>query len=200
MPDAHVVVFVSQRNSFRSVLARACLEHVSKGRFKAYSCGNPARLASEPHELALYAIRAAGIPLRQDTQYDWNEFARLGVRKVQFVITMDETIQDLTPKWSGQPDTALWAYPDLVGGGNRYPRPAAGSQCDAVVAAPPLGDSVQPATGPRGSHGPAPRCQGSGLPRLMPFRATPLAAAYSILQHWESPFHSTDSQHGFRLA
>lgn len=116
MPDAHVVVFVSQRNSFRSVLARACLEHVSNGRFKAYSCGNPAMLASEPHELALHAIRAAGIPLRQDKQRDWNEFARLGVAKVQFVITMDETIQDLTPKWSGQPDTALWAYPDLVGG------------------------------------------------------------------------------------
>lgn len=115
MADAHVVVFVSQRNSLRSVLARACLEHVGKGRFKAYSCGNPARLASEPHELALHAIRAAGIPLRQDKQHDWNEFARLGAMKAQFVITMDATVQDLTPKWSGQPDTALWAYPDLVG-------------------------------------------------------------------------------------
>ncbi|CAN7713146.1 protein tyrosine phosphatase [Acidovorax sp. LjRoot66] len=115
MADVHVVVFVSQRNSFRSVLARACLEHVGKGRFKAYSCGNPSRLASEPHDLALHAIRTAGIPLRQDKQHDWNEFARLGAMKAQFVITLDATVQDLTPKWSGQPDTALWAYPDLVG-------------------------------------------------------------------------------------
>jgi arsenate reductase len=116
MADAHVVVFVSLRNSLRSVLARACLEHVGKGRFKAYSCGNPAQLAPAPHELALQAIRAAGIALRQDRQYDWNEFARPGMPKPQFVITMDDTLQDLTPRWNGQPDTALWAYPDLVKG------------------------------------------------------------------------------------
>lgn len=115
MDDVHVVVFVSRRNSFRSVLARACLEHVSKGRFKACSCGNPALLASGPHELALHAIAAAGIALREEKQHDWNEFARAGAQKAQFVITLDETIQNLTPRWNGQPDTALWAYPDLVG-------------------------------------------------------------------------------------
>lgn len=99
MADVFVVVFVSKRNSLRSVLARACV-HVSKGRFKAYSCGNPAKLASEPRELALHAIRAAGIGLRPDRQHDWSEFARPGMPKPQFVITMDESIQDLTPKWT----------------------------------------------------------------------------------------------------
>lgn len=114
MSDVHVVIFVSQRNSLRSVLARACLEHVSKGRFRGYSCGNPQTLAAGPDALALQAIRTAGIALRDDKQYDWNEFARLGAPKADFVITMDDTVQNLTPKWSGQPDTALWAYPDLV--------------------------------------------------------------------------------------
>lgn len=116
MSDVHVVIFVSQRNSLRSVLARACLEHVSKGRFRAYSCGQPGLLASGPHELALQAIQTAGIALRDDKQYDWSEFARPGSPRADFVITMDGTIQNLTPKWSGQPDTALWVYPDLVGG------------------------------------------------------------------------------------
>ncbi len=114
MSDVHVVIFVSQRNSLRSVLARACLEHVSKVRFKAYSCGNPQMLAAGPDALALQAIRIAGIALRDDKQYDWTEFAPLGAPKADFVSTLDDTVQDLALKWSGQPDTALWAYPDLV--------------------------------------------------------------------------------------
>lgn len=116
MSDVHMVIFVSQRNSLRSVLARACLEHVSKGRFRAYSCGRPGLLAPGPHELALQAIDTAGIALRHDRQYEWNEFARPGAQRADFVITMDEGVQSMTPRWAGQPDTALWAYPDLVGG------------------------------------------------------------------------------------
>lgn len=116
MSDVHVVLFVSQRNSLRSVLARACLEHVSKGRFRAYSCGRPGLLAPGPHALALQAIDTAGIALRPERQYEWNEFARPGATRADFVITMDESVQNMTPRWVGQPDTALWAYPDLVGG------------------------------------------------------------------------------------
>lgn len=112
----HTVIFVSQRNSLRSVLARACLEHVGKGRFRAYSCGRPGLLAPGPHELALQAIATAGIALRDDKQYEWGEFARLGAPKADFVITLDESVQAMTPRWVGQPDTALWAYPDLAGG------------------------------------------------------------------------------------
>lgn len=28
---------------------------------------------------------------------------------------MDSSIENLTPTWSGEPSTALWAYPDLLG-------------------------------------------------------------------------------------
>lgn len=118
MTQPRIVLFVSKRNSMRSVLARACLEHVGKGRFKGLSCGQPQLVSEAPHPAALMAIASAGIALRADSPFDWTHFARNGSPRADFVITMDESLEHLLPSWPGQPDTALWAYPDILNNGS----------------------------------------------------------------------------------
>ncbi|RIX81948.1 low molecular weight phosphatase family protein [Acidovorax cavernicola] len=108
------VVFVSRRNSLRSVLAEACLAHLDSKRFAARSCGQPGRLAADVHPAAVEALGGAGIALPTSPPRSWDVFARVGSPRADFVITLDPSLEPLQPRWPGQPDAALWAYPDVV--------------------------------------------------------------------------------------
>jgi arsenate reductase len=108
------VVFVSQRSSLRSVLAEACLHHLADRRFAAHGCGQPGRIAREIHPAALGALDSAGMAIPLAPLHSWDEFTRLGAPRLDFVITLDRSVEDLLPRWPGQPDGATWPYPDVA--------------------------------------------------------------------------------------
>lgn len=112
--DAAVhVLFVSRRNTARSILADACLNALSKGRMQAFSCGSPQHVGRAPHPSALQALAKAGFATPQGPCKSWDFIAR-GPRRMDFVITLAEDMEVEVPRWPGQPETALWAYPDMV--------------------------------------------------------------------------------------
>lgn len=110
------VIFVSRRNSLRSILAEACLVHLDPKRFSASSCGQPGHVRQEFHPAAFSALHSAGIPVPVHAPRSWDELARSSSPKADFIITLDATTEARQPPWPGQPDAALWAYPDVAAG------------------------------------------------------------------------------------
>jgi protein-tyrosine-phosphatase len=107
------VLFVSRRNACRSLLAEASLRHFGGDNFKAFSCGVPDEIADAPDSWTLFALQSAGIHSNGLTCKGWTEFTRSGAPKMDFVISLDaQTFQD-HPKWTGQPETALWSYTEI---------------------------------------------------------------------------------------
>ncbi|RTQ36719.1 protein tyrosine phosphatase [Variovorax gossypii] len=110
------VIFVSRRNSLRSILAEACLAHLDPKRFSASSCGQPGQVAREFHPAAVAALKSASIPVPNRLPRSWDELARSNAPVADFVITLDAATELRQPRWPGQPDAALWEYPDVAGG------------------------------------------------------------------------------------
>jgi arsenate reductase (thioredoxin) len=109
------VLFVSQRNSLRSLLAQACLNHLGRERFLAHSCGSAVPADCQPHPLVAPSLRAAGIPAENLASRSWSQYARGDRTPMRFVITLsDDVASRQPPVWPGQPDTALWTFPDLL--------------------------------------------------------------------------------------
>ena len=109
------VLFVSEGNACRSLLAEACLNHLGNGRLKAYSCGIPSRVAEKHSSAALLALHTAGIPGDNLHCKAWTVFTRNAATKMDFVIGLDEGTIHTHPAWPGQPVTACWAYPPILG-------------------------------------------------------------------------------------
>jgi arsenate reductase len=108
------VVFVSRRCSLRSILAEACLMHLAAQRFSAHACGQPGRVADAIHPAALAALDSAGIAAPTAPLRSWDELSRMGGPRLELVILLDPAMEALQPRWQGQPDTALWSYPDVA--------------------------------------------------------------------------------------
>jgi protein-tyrosine-phosphatase len=110
------VLFVSEENGCRSLLAEACLNHLGKGKLQAFSCGLPERIVERPFGWTSLALQTAEIPDSNLHCKAWSEFTRSGSPKMDFVIALDHDTLDLHPSWPGQPVTALWDYPHIEGG------------------------------------------------------------------------------------
>lgn len=108
------VIFVSRRNSLRSILAQACLMQLGGDRFTALSCGQPGQVSRELHPAALGALASAGMPVPPVHPRGWDELARASSHRADFVITLDEATLAYQPRWPGQPAAALWAFPDIA--------------------------------------------------------------------------------------
>lgn len=107
------VLFLCTKNSARSLMAEAILNHIGGSRFRAYSAGSAPAPDERPHPLTLEALRSAGIATDDLRSKSWEEFTRPGAPDLDLVITLcDQAAGEPCPVWPGQPATAHWSYED----------------------------------------------------------------------------------------
>ena len=111
------VLFLCTHNSARSILAEAILNHMGRGRFKAYSAGSSPRDNQQPNPLGLQVLQQSGISTEGLHRKSWDEFGKPDAPHMDLVITVcDNAAGEVCPYWPGQPATAHWGYPDPSAG------------------------------------------------------------------------------------
>ena len=105
------VLFLCTGNSARSIMAETILNHVGKGKFKAFSAGSHASGRVNP--LALELLEKNKLPTKGLRSKNWDEFVRPGAPFLHFVFTVcDQAAAEPCPIWPGQPMTAHWGIRD----------------------------------------------------------------------------------------
>ena len=108
------VLFLCTGNSARSILAEGLMNHWGQGRFRGHSAGSNPTGRVNPYALAL--LERMRIPLESPRSKHWDEFARPGAPRMDFVITVcDNAAGEVCPIWPGQPVTAHWGVEDPAG-------------------------------------------------------------------------------------
>lgn len=117
--ERYNVLFICTGNRARSILAEGILRHRGRPRFLAYSAGS--RPHGEVHPLALRELERAGISADHLRSKSWEEFARPGASKMDFVFTLcDSAAREVCPVWPGQPMTAHWGISDPGNAGDDH--------------------------------------------------------------------------------
>lgn len=107
------VLFLCTGNSARSIFAEAILNHLSGGKFRAFSAGSHPR--GEVHPITLDSLKKAKIPTHGLQSKSWDEFEPDSAPHMHFVITVcDQAAGEVCPMWPGQPMTAHWGFEDPV--------------------------------------------------------------------------------------
>ena len=105
------VLFLCTGNSARSIMGEAILNGKGRPFFTAYSAGSHPSGVVRPEALKLIGL--ARLPTEDLRSKNWEEFAKAGVPKMNFVFTVcDNAAQEMCPVWPGQPMTAHWGVPD----------------------------------------------------------------------------------------
>src|ERR1700674_3764036 len=119
------VLFLCTGNSARSVIGEAILNKLGAGIFRAYSAGSQPKGQINPNTIHL--LQSLGYDTSGMRSKSWDEFARAGEPKFDFVFTVcDNAAAEACPVWPGQPMTAHWGIPD--------PAEARGSPAEVALA------------------------------------------------------------------
>jgi arsenate reductase len=111
MPERYNVLFLCTGNSARSIIAEAILNQKGRPNFTAYSAGSHPAGSVHPHVLRLLEMQR--FPVEGARSKSWDEFAKPGAPKMDFVFTVcDNAASETCPLWPGQPMTAHWGVPD----------------------------------------------------------------------------------------
>lgn len=106
-------LFLSRRNSARSVMAEAILNKIGKGRFSASSAAvDPAPVIEST---VLELLRSADYPVENITPRHFGAFADAGSADLDFVFTLSDTAAgEALPQWPGLPINSHWRCPDPI--------------------------------------------------------------------------------------
>lgn len=112
MTQSHFnVLFVSNRNTARSIFAEAVMNRLGRRRFTGFSAG--IEPAGELDPMVLDILHTARYPTRGLRPKGWTEFASADAPPLGFVFTLcDLKVGEPLPRWSGWPISADWRYPD----------------------------------------------------------------------------------------
>jgi arsenate reductase len=111
MPPPYNVLFLCTGNSARSIMAEAIMNEKGRPNFVAYSAGS--HPAGKVRPEALQELEAAHLPTSGLRSKSWDEFAKPGTPRLDFVFTVcDNAANEVCPVWPGQPMTAHWGVPD----------------------------------------------------------------------------------------
>ncbi len=107
------VLFLCTHNSARSILAEALLNHIGKGKFKAFSAGSSPAENQTPNPMAIATLEKASVSTEGLSSKSWDVFAVPDAPYMDLVITVcDNAAGEVCPYWPGQPATAHWGYAD----------------------------------------------------------------------------------------
>jgi protein-tyrosine-phosphatase len=111
MTRTYHVLFLSKRNSARSIMAEAILNQVGRGEFVAHSAGVRPGPRVEPVVLEL--LEHAKVPTSDLRVKGVREFLGPGKPPMDFIFTLSDTAAgEAPPQWPGQPITAHWGSED----------------------------------------------------------------------------------------
>jgi len=106
------VLFLCTHNSARSIIAEAVLDKIGRPRFEGWSAGSdPSPNGPLPEVLSL--LQTLGHDVSELRSKSWNELAGPDAPRMDFVITLCDTIQgQVCPDFGETVVTAAWPMPD----------------------------------------------------------------------------------------